>query len=128
MKSLLRGIGFFALSIVVGMLVKKVWLSGIGRWVMDRVGHPELASHEMADEASARAKDAVNLVRSLTSSQPPAPPAPRETSAAPQWVRTARDGAEMLLAAGALLKSLSDFVQEDERLRRRLAFRSHRAS
>lgn len=128
MKNFLRGIGFFVLSIIVGVIVKKVWLSGAGRWVMGRIGHPELANHEIADEASARAKDAVKLVRSLTNNQPPPAPTPRESTAAPQWVRTARDGAEMLLAAGGLLKSLSDFVQEDERLRKRLAFRTDRTS
>lgn len=126
MKSILRTIGFLVLSFVVGWGVKKVWLSGLGRWIMDRLGHPELASHEMADEASARIKDVVKLVRDLTSGPPKLTVDHREMPAVPQWVRTARDSAEMLLAAGTLLKSLADFVQEDERLRRRLALRSHR--
>lgn len=119
MKNILRGILFFIGSFLVGEVVRRLLTSAIGRTVADRVGHPELATMEGASAASKEVKRAVGFVKTITS-PPPTPEPDLAASTAPRWVGIARDSAEMLLAAGGILKTLSDFVQEDEKLRRRV--------
>jgi hypothetical protein len=118
MPSFVRGLAFFVGGFLVSELVRRLLLSGAGRAVAERVGHPELATFEGAHAASKEAKRAVGLVKQITQPPPalvePAPPV------APRWVGVARDSAEMLLAAGGVLKTLADVVQQDEKLRRRV--------
>jgi hypothetical protein len=110
---------FFAISIAVGEVVRRVLMSRIGSSAVERLGRPDLGTYEGASAASKEAKKAVGFVRSLTTAKPPAALEP--TRARPAgWVGIARDAAEMLLAAGALLKTASDFAQEDAKLRRRI--------
>ncbi|MGH2460211.1 MAG: hypothetical protein ACRDIY_15250 [Chloroflexota bacterium] len=118
MKNFARGIGFLVLSLVIGEIIKKLLTSRLGRTVLGRAGHPELATLEGANEASKKVKQGVDLARSLTREEQPA--APRErASVGPRWARIARDASEMLLATGGLLRAVSDFVHEDEQLRKR---------
>lgn len=118
MKNLLRGIGLMLLSLVIGEIVKKTLTSGPGRALVGRAGHPELATMEGAQEASKKVKQGIELARSLTREEAPALPRPRPPTG-PRWVGIVRDASEMLLATGSLLKAVSDFVREDEQLRRR---------
>jgi hypothetical protein len=118
-KGLVRGLGFFAISILVGELVRRVLMSRAGRSATERLGRPELATYEGASAASKEAKKAIGFVRALTSPKPPAAVEARPDRPA-GWVGIARDAAEMLLAAGAVLKTASDFAQEDAKLRRRI--------
>lgn len=119
MKNLLRGILFFVGSFLIGEIVRRLLTSTLGRSVADRVGHPELATMEGASAASKEVKRAVGFVKTITSPPPTPEPEPAPANRA-RWVGIARDSAEMLLAAGGVLKTLSDFVQEDEKLRRRV--------
>jgi hypothetical protein len=119
MKNILRGILFFVASFLIGELVRRLLTSGLGRSATSKVGHPELATMEGASAASKEVKRAVGFVKNITSPSPPPPPEPVARSG-PAWVGIARDSAEMLLAAGAVLKTLSDFITEDEKLRLRV--------
>lgn len=120
MKGLLRALGVLALTIVIGEILKRVLTSGLGRALMGRLGHPELATLEGAEEAKKKLKQGIQLVRSLSRPEPEA--AARERpSASSGWLRTVRDAAEMLLATGGLLKAVADFIREDEHLRQRLS-------
>jgi hypothetical protein len=119
-KGIPRGIVFFALSLVAGEVVRRLLTSRLGASAAERLGRPELATYEGASAASKEVKSAVGFVRTLTESKPVAPLAltgPRSAG----WVGVARDASEMLLAAGALLKTVSDFASEDAKLRSRLA-------
>lgn len=120
MKNLLRGIAFFALSLVIGQIIKRALTSGAGRSLLGRVGHPELATLEGAEAASKKVKQGIELVRSLAPGEQKVEVSRVPEPAIPGWVRTVKDASEMLLASGALLKAVSDFVREDEQLRRRL--------
>ena len=120
LKNIARGIGFLVLSFVVGELVKRLLTSGLGRGLTAKLGHPELATHEAADEASKKAKQAIGIVDSLTH---PKPRPVTKLEAQPRTagrVRTAQDAAELLLSVGSLLRAVSGFVEEDEKLRRRI--------
>lgn len=119
MKNLLRGLAFLIGSFVVGEVVRRLLSSGAGRAVADKLGHPELATMEGASAAGKEAKRAVGFVKSLTNPAP-APPPSVVRPTGPYWVGIARDSAEMLLVAGSVLKTLADFVSEDEKLRRRV--------
>jgi hypothetical protein len=119
-RGLLRGVVFLVLSLAIGQIIKRVLTSRVGRSVLGRVGHPEFATLEGAEEASKRVKQGIELVRSLAPGEPK-PEVPREREpVGPRWVRVVRDASEMLLVTGGLLKAVADFVREDEQLRRRL--------
>jgi hypothetical protein len=118
-KGLIRAIAFFVISIVVGEIVRRLLMSGVGRGAVERLGRPDLGTHEGASAASKEAKRAIGFVRSLTSGNPPAVVPTRSRQSG--WVGIAADAAEMLLTAGALLKTASDFAHEDAKLRRRIA-------
>src|SRR5207247_180690 len=109
---------FLVGSFVAGELVKRLLTSGPGRGALSRLGRPELATHEGAHAASKEVKRGVGFIRTLVQVQPA--PAASPAPIGPRWVGIARDSAEMLLAAGAVLKTMADFVQEDEKLRRRV--------
>ncbi len=118
MRNIIRGIGFLILSLVVGEVIKRLLTSRAGRAILGRAGHPELATLEGAGEASKKIKQGIELARTLTMEPPPAvshvqPPT------GPRWARIARDASEMLLATGGLLKAVSDFIHDDEQLRKR---------
>ena len=119
MKNLLRGLVFFALSLVIGQVIKRALTSGAGRSLLGRLGHPELATLEGAEAATQRVKQGIEVVRSLAPGEQKVESPRVPEPAGPGWVRTARDASEMLLVSGALLKAIADFVREDERLRRR---------
>lgn len=119
MKNFLRGIAILILTWLAGEAIKKVLVSGAGRAVLNRVGHPEIATLEGAQEASKKLKQGIDLAQTLTN-PPKKAPAPRVTAlTGPNWLRTMRDAAELLLATGAMLKAVADFIREDEGLRRR---------
>lgn len=118
MKNFARGIGFLVLSFVVGEIIKKLLTSRPGRAVLGRAGHSELATLEGASEASKKVKQGIDLARSLAREEQPLVPRERPP-VGPRWARIARDASEMLLATGGLLKAASDFVHEDEQLRKR---------
>jgi hypothetical protein len=119
MKNFLRTVAFFAASLVVGEIVRRLLMSRPGRSVADRFGHPELGTCDGAGAAAGEARKAVGLARTLMEAQSQTPPAaPVRTG--PPWVRLALDASEMLLAAGGVLKTVADFVGEDEKLRRRI--------
>jgi len=86
--------------------------------VLGRAGHSELATLEGATEASKKVKQGIEFARSLTREEQPLV-SRGQPPAGPRWARIARDAAEMLLVAGGLLKAVSDFVHEDEQLRKR---------
>ena len=119
MKNLLRALAFLVGSFVAGELIKRLLTSRPGGAVMQRLGRPELATHEGAHAASKEVKRGIGFVRNLLQA-PNAPPEAPKAVAGPRWVGIARDSAEMLLAAGAVLKTMADFVQEDEKLRQRI--------
>ena len=121
MKTFLRGLGFLALSLIVGELVKRLLASRVGTAAASKLGHPELATLEGAASLSKEAKRAVALVKTLTGPKPavlerPVVAVPR----APGWLGLARDASEMLLAAGAFLKVAADFAGEDDKLQQRI--------
>jgi hypothetical protein len=122
MKGILRTVGFFALSLVVGEIVRRLLTSRAGEAVTEKLGHPELATHEGASAAAKEAKRAIGLIKGVVSGEIKQPERPNVV-AQPGWVGIARDASELLLAAGAVLKTASDFVSEDEKLRRRVARR-----
>jgi len=118
-KNIVRGIAFLALSWLVGTAIKKVLTSSPGRGLLGRLGHAEIGTLEGADAASKKVKQGIELARSLSRPEQRAGAQVERAPTGPRWVRTLRDAAEMLLATGALLKAVSDFVREDERLRKR---------
>ncbi len=120
MKNLLRWLAFFAFSLIIGQVIKRALTSGAGRALLGRLGHPELATLEGAEAASRKVKQGIELVRSLAPGEQKVEVPRAAEPAIPGWVRTVTDASEMLLASGALLKAISDFVREDEQLRRRL--------
>lgn len=122
-KGLLRALGFLALTIVIGEILKRMLTSGPGRALLGRLGRPELATPEGAEEATKKVKQGIGLVRSLSRKSEKVAAPQEHLSTGPRWVRIVRDAAEMLLGTGALLKAIADFVREDERLRQRLARR-----
>ncbi len=118
MTKLLRGLGFLVLSLIIGEVIKRALTSGPGRGLLGRVGHPELATLEGADAASKKIKQGIEFVRSLASPKQQEV-APRERPpAGPRWLRVVSDASEMLLATGGVLKAVTDFIREDERLRK----------
>jgi hypothetical protein len=120
-KGILRGLAFFAISLAVGEVVRRLLTSRLGTSAAQRLGRPELATHEGASATSKEVKKAVGFVRALIEGKAPAAmPLPARSRSA-GWVGVARDASEMLLAAGALLKTVSDFAREDAKLRQRLA-------
>ncbi|HLZ06980.1 MAG TPA: hypothetical protein VKT80_00170 [Chloroflexota bacterium] len=121
MKNFLRGVGFFALSIVVAELVKRVVTSPVGRVAADKIGRPDLATLEGAAAVSREAKRAVGLVRTLTTPRAATVDRPVAQEREPGWVGLASDASEMLLAAGALLRAASEFVAEDKKIEKRVA-------
>jgi hypothetical protein len=121
MQGILRAVGFLALSLIVGEIVKRLLTSRVGEATMTKLGRPEMATLEGATAASKEAKKAVGMVKSLTAPKPPTPPVVALPPSLPTWVTIARDAAEMLLAAGTVLRTASDFVLEDEKLRSRVA-------
>lgn len=120
MMKLLRGAAFLVISLILGEIVKRVLYSGAGEAVTNRLGRPELSTLEGATEAGKEARRVVGFVRTLTepkaAAEAPMVVAPRT----PGWVGTARDAAELFLAAGALLRTASEFASEDEKLRRKI--------
>lgn len=118
MKNFVRGIGFLVLSLIVGEVIKKLLTSRPGRSVLGRAGHSELATLEGATEASKKVKQGIEFARSLAREEQPLV-SREQPPVGPRWARIARDAAEMLLVAGGLLKAVSDFVHEDEQLRKR---------
>jgi hypothetical protein len=121
LKNILRGILFLILSLAVGEVVKRLLTTRAGEAAMARIGRPELATMEGAHAAGKEAKRVVGFVRSLTQAKGAAPMKAIQTELMPGWVSVARDASEMLLAAGALIKTAADFAGEDEKLRRRVA-------
>ena len=120
MLRFLRGLGFFVLSMVVGEVVKRLLTSRMGDATMNKLGQPHLATDKGAAAASREAKRAVGLVKQVTTPKSAmAQPIVPETGQ-PGWVSLARDSAEMLLAAGAVLKVAADFAGEDKRLQKRV--------
>lgn len=117
MKNILRAVGFLALSLVVGELVKRVLTSRAGESAMTRLGRPELATVAGAHAASKEAKRAVGLVRRITAPKSAEPEEPVVPAGTPRWALVARDAAEMLLAAGTVLRTASDFVHEDQKIK-----------
>ena len=121
MKSFLRGLGFLALSLIVGELVKRLLSSRVGSATAHRLGRPELATIEGAASVSKEARKAVGLVKSLTGSPRPIKETVLSIERAPGWVGMARDASEMLLSAGALLRVAAEFVGEDGKLQKKVA-------
>ena len=120
MRNFLRGLGFLAISIVVGEVVKRVLSSRIGMSAADKLGRPELATLEGAASVSKEAKRAVGLVKTLTGPRLKTEVRPVVVERVPGWVGLARDASEMLLAAGALMKVAADFVGEDDKLQNKI--------
>lgn len=124
MNSFLRSIGFLIAGFLVGEAVQRLLRSGAGRAVTDKVGHPELSTCEGAEIAKKDTRRAIGVVKGIVAQAAEVPPPPmsrRPAPAVPTWVLLARDAAEMLLAAGGVLKTAADFIQSDEQLRRRIA-------
>lgn|GEM_PF-6395020 len=124
MKNILRSVGFLIAGFLIGEVVQRLLRSGPGKSITGSLGHPELSTCDGAEVAKKDARRAVGVVKGIVEQatagpvvQPPRPRAP----AVPGWVLLARDAAEMLLAAGGVLKTAADFVQSDEQLRRRIA-------
>jgi hypothetical protein len=120
-KGILRPIFFFGLSLAIGEVVRRLLMSRLGTSTAERLGRPELATYEGANAASKEVKNAVGFVRTLTEGKPLMPPLALTSPRFAGWVGVARDASEMLLAAGALLKTVSEFAGEDAKLRSRLA-------
>lgn len=120
MRNFLRGLGFLALSLIVGELVKRFLSSRIGTAAVGKLGRPELATLEGAASVSREAKRAVGLIKTITGPKLPIESRPVVVARAPGWVGLARDASEMLLAAGALMKVASDFVADDENLQQKI--------
>jgi hypothetical protein len=120
MKNFLRGLGFLAISLIVGEVIKRLLTSRVGEAAAGKLGHPEFATLEGAASVSKEAKRAVGLVKTLTGPKPKVVEPAVVEDRQPGWVGLARDASEMLLAAGALLKVASDFVGEDRKLRKRI--------
>jgi len=118
-KGVFRWAGFLILSLVVGEVVKRALTSRPGRSVLGRIGRPEFGTLEGADEASKKVKQGIEFARSLSRGEPKQVVPRLAHPTGPRWVRVVRDASEMMLATGALLKAISDFVREDEQLRRR---------
>ncbi len=55
MKNLLRGLIFFALSLVLGEVVRRLLVSRLGEALVTRLGRAELATAEGASAASKEA-------------------------------------------------------------------------
>ena len=121
MKNFLRGLGFFALSLVVAEVVKRVVTSPVGKAAAEKIGRPDLATIDGATSVGREAKRVVGLVRSVTAPRAATEERLVAPEAEPGWVGLARDASEMLLAAGALLKVASEFVAEDKKLKKRVA-------
>lgn len=124
MKGFLRSIGFLVAGLLIGEAVQRLLRSGAGKAVSERIGHPELSTCDGAEVAKKDARRAVGIVNGLIQRAESAPGIPEPRPAVPtlpSWVVLARDAAEMLLAAGGVLKAAADFVQSDEQLRRRIS-------
>ncbi|MBX6770712.1 MAG: hypothetical protein IRY83_03235 [Chloroflexi bacterium] len=119
MKNLIRGIGFFLLTLAIGEVIKRGLTSRPGRALLGRAGHPELATLEGASEASKKVTHGISSLRSLFRRPSRLAAATERPAAGAAWIRMIRDAAEMLLATGTLLKAIADFAREDERLRER---------
>ncbi len=120
MTKAIRGIAFFLITFAIGEVVRRILMSRPGEAASDRLGRPELSSYEGASAASKEVKKAIGFVRSLATGRESKEVKPVEAVRATGWIGIARDASEMLLAAGAVLKTVSDFVQEDTKLRRRV--------
>ena len=120
MKRFLRWVGFLALSVVIGELIKRLLASQVGSAAATKLGHPELATLEGAASLGKEARRAVGLVKTLTGPKPAVVEQPVAVPRSPGWVGLARDASEMLLAAGAFLKVAADFVGEDDKLQRKI--------
>ena len=124
MMNFLRTLGFFAISIIVGELVRRVLSSRVGAAAVGKIGHPELATLEGAASVSKEAKRVVGFVKTATAPKTAKLDEPVALPRSPGWVGLALDSSEMLLAAGALLKVAADFVGEDEKLQKRIRLSS----
>jgi hypothetical protein len=118
-KGILRSLAFFAISLAVGESVRRLLMSRVGVGAASRLGRPDLATFDGANAASREAKKAVGFVRTLTSGKP-ALVMPSPTVGSSGWVGIAGDASDMLLAAGALLKAVSEFAREDAKLRHKV--------
>jgi hypothetical protein len=116
----LRGISFFVATLLVGEVVRRFLMSRFGGAAASRLGRPDLATYEGASAASKDVKKAVGYARSIVEGRASPLPARSEEPRQLGWVGTARDASEMLLAAGAVLKTISEFVREDANLRKRV--------
>src|SRR5947209_6660776 len=104
----LRGIGFFVVTLLIGEVVRRLLMSRFGGAAASRLGRPELSTYEGASVASKDVKKAVGFARSIVEGRASPLPARSEQPRQPGWVGTAKDASEMLLAAGAVLKTISD--------------------
>jgi hypothetical protein len=123
-NGLLRSIGFLVGGFLIGEAVQRLLRSGAGKAVTEKIGHPELSTCDGAEVAKKDARRAVGVVNGLIQRAEAAPGLPEPRPAVPTlpgWVTLARDAAEMLLAAGGVLKAAADYVQSDEQLRRRIS-------
>src|SRR4051812_8991751 len=102
MKNFLRGLGFLAISLVVGEVIKRLLTSRFGEAAAGKLGRPELATHAGAASVSKEARRAVGLVKTLTGPRPQDRAKAVVEDRQPGWVGLARDASEMLLAAGAV--------------------------
>ena len=114
-----RGIAFFVGTLALGEIVRRLFMSRIGKVATERLGRPELATYEGATAAASNAKKAVGFVRTLVDGRQATDLVKDVPAAAVSWAGTARDASEMLLAVGAVLKTVSDFAHEDSKLRNR---------
>lgn len=124
MTKFLRGIGFLVAGILIGEVVQRLLRSSAGKAVTEKIGHPELSTCDGAEMAKKDSRRAVGVVKSLIQRAEEAPGIPEQKVVIPEvprWVILARDAAEMLLAAGGVLKAASEFVQSDEQMRRRIS-------
>ena len=124
MNAILRSIGFLIAGFLIGEVVQRLLRSGLGKSVTETLGHPELSTCDGAEVAKKDARRALGVVKGIVeqAAEGAVVPTPRpRATAVPSWVLLARDAAEMLLAAGGVLKTAADFIQSDEQLRRRIA-------
>lgn len=104
---------------LVEEVVRRLLMSRLGQGATNRLGRPELATYEGATAAGRNVKKVVGMARTITDGRQAREPKPEATER-PGWVGAAREASEMLLAVGAVLKALSDFVHEDSKLQRRV--------
>jgi hypothetical protein len=108
------------LPLVIGKLLELFLSSGPGRSVAEKAGIGELTTGEgidLAKKYASAAGAAVATAATALTSSVPQPLYPLTSAKTASYAAVAQDTAELLIATGALVKVVGDFLKDRERLR-----------